>query len=118
MDETDIGRVRVGDSAAITSDAYRGTVYKGRVKQIADYAGLRNVKPSNPAVNLGLKVVQVKIELLEPTPFRLGMSVDVKITPGKRQPFFPSGIVEPVVGGDKAALSDITCWINMGSWQK
>ncbi|MHB9119725.1 MAG: HlyD family secretion protein [Burkholderiales bacterium] len=84
VDETDIGLIHVGDAAAITSDAYRGTVYKGRVKQIADYAGLRNVKPSNPAVNLGLKVVQVKIELLDASPFRLGMSVDVKITPGKR----------------------------------
>jgi HlyD family secretion protein len=79
VDETDIGKVKVGDAVEVTSDAYRGTTFKGRVKQIANYAGGRKIRPSNPAVNLGLKVVQVKIELLEKTPLRLGMTVDAKI---------------------------------------
>ena len=79
VDETDIGKVKVGDAVEVTSDAYRGTTFKGRVKQISDYVGARKIRPSNPAVNLGIKVVQVKIELLEKTPLRLGMTVDVKI---------------------------------------
>jgi HlyD family secretion protein len=79
VDETDIGRVKVGDVVEVTSDAYRGTIFRGRVKQISDYVGARKIRPSNPAVNLGIKVVQVKIELLEKTPLRLGMTVDVKI---------------------------------------
>lgn len=83
MDETDSGRVKVGDPVDITSDAYRGTVFRGRVKQISDYAGARKIRPSNPAVNLGLKVVQVKIELFEKTPLKLGMTVDVKIASGR-----------------------------------
>jgi ABC exporter DevB family membrane fusion protein len=82
VDETDIGKVQVGDAVEVTSDAYRGATFKGRVKQIANYAGARKIRPSNPAVNLGLKVVQVKIELLEKTPLRLGMTVDVKISAG------------------------------------
>jgi len=81
VDETDIGKVKVGDAVEVTSDAYRGTTFKGRVKQISDYVGARRIRPSNPAVNLGIKVVQVKIELLEKTPLRLGMTVDVKISP-------------------------------------
>ena len=85
VDETDIGKVKPGAPVEVTSDAYRGTVFKGRVKQISDYAGPRKLRPSNPAVNLGLKAVQVKIELLEKTPLRLGMTVDVKIS-GARQP--------------------------------
>ena len=84
VDETDIGKVKVGDTVEVTSDAYRGTTFKGRVKQIANYAGARKIRPSNPAVNLGLKVVQVKIELLEKSPLRLGMTVDVKIAAGER----------------------------------
>jgi len=84
VDETDAGNVRVGDAVAVTSDAHPGVTFKGTVRQIANYAGARAVKPRNPAVNLGLKVVQVKIALLEPTPLRLGMTVDVRIAPGGR----------------------------------
>lgn len=84
VDETDTGRVHLGDRASIASDAYPGKVFNGRVEQIADYAGARRVKPSNPAVNLGLKVVQVKIGLDDHSPFKLGMTVDVKILPQRQ----------------------------------
>lgn len=84
VDETDTGRVHVGDRASVTSDAYPGKVFNGRVQQIADYAGARRVKPSNPAVNLALKVVQVKIGLDDRGPFKLGMTVDVKILPQRQ----------------------------------
>lgn len=82
VDETDIGRIHLGDTARVTSNAYPGQIFQGSVSEIADYAGVRKIRPSNPAVNLGLKVVQVKITLKEPTPLRLGMTVDVKITQG------------------------------------
>ena len=82
VDETDIGRVQVGDKAQVTSDAYSGQVFQGSVREIAHYSGSRKIRPSNPAVNLGLKVIQVKIVLEAQTPLRLGMSVDVKIAPG------------------------------------
>jgi ABC exporter DevB family membrane fusion protein len=81
VDETDIGRIHIGDAAKVTSNAYPGQIFQGNVSEIADYAGVRKIRPSNPAVNLGLKVVQVKIALKAPTPLRLGMTVDVKITP-------------------------------------
>jgi multidrug resistance efflux pump len=81
VDETDIGRVHLGDKAQITANAYPDQVFKGKVHEIAHYAGVRKIRPSNPAVNLGLKVVQVKIMLEAHTPLRLGITVDVKITP-------------------------------------
>ena len=83
VDETDIGRVHVGEKAQITSNAYPGQTFAGSVREIANYAGARKIRPSNPAVNLGLKVVQVKIQIETQTPLRLGMSVDVKITPSE-----------------------------------
>ena len=82
IDETDIGRVHVGDKAQVTANAYPGQIFPGRVHEIASYAGERKIRPSNPAVNLGLKVVQAKIMFEAPTPLRLGITVDVKITPG------------------------------------
>jgi len=81
VDETDTGRVHLGDRATVTSAAFPGKVFEGRVQQIGEYAGARRVQPSNPAVNLALKVVQVKIALADPGPLKLGMTVDVKIAP-------------------------------------
>lgn len=81
VDETDIGKIHIGDTVDVTSDAYTGKVFKGEVREISDYAGVRKVKPNDPAKNLDMKVVQVKIDFSEKTPFRLGMTVDVKITP-------------------------------------
>ncbi|HYP68621.1 MAG TPA: efflux RND transporter periplasmic adaptor subunit [Thiobacillaceae bacterium] len=85
VDETDVGRIAVGDPVAISSDAYPGAVFKGQVRQIADYAGERRVKPNDPAVNLGLKVVQVKIGLEQPAKLKLGMTVNVKISPPRER---------------------------------
>ena len=79
VDETDIGKLHVGAPATVRSNAYPGQVFQGRVEEIADYVGRREIKPNSPAVNLGLKVAQVKIGLLEAHPFRLGMTVDVKM---------------------------------------
>ncbi|HEX7971491.1 MAG TPA: efflux RND transporter periplasmic adaptor subunit, partial [Thiobacillus sp.] len=84
IDETDIGRIHLGDPVEITSEAYRGRIFPGRVQQIGDYSGARKISPSNPAVNLGLKVVRVKIAFLETSPFKLGMAVDVRVRPRTR----------------------------------
>lgn len=81
VDETDAGRLQLGDPVEISAYAYPGKVYKGRVEEIAHYVGKREIKPNNPAVNLGLKIIQVKIALLEESPLKLGMTVDVRITP-------------------------------------
>lgn len=84
VDETDAGRLQLGDPVEISAYAYPGKVYKGRIEEIADYVGKREIKPNNPAVNLGLKIIQVKIAFLEPAPLKLGMTVDVRIMPAER----------------------------------
>lgn len=80
VDETDAGRLSIGEAVEISAYAYPGKVYKGHVEEIAHYVGKREIKPNNPAVNLGLKIIQVKIALDESTPLKLGMTVDVRIT--------------------------------------
>lgn len=81
VDETDAGRLHLGDPVEVSAYAFPGQVYKARIEEIADYVGKREIKPNNPAVNLGLKIIQVKIALLEKTPLKLGMTVDVTINP-------------------------------------
>ncbi len=80
VDETDIGRVKVGDAAEVTCDAYPGKVFKGTVREISDYAGRRNIKPNNTEKNMDMRIIQVQIELREKSPLRLGISVDVGIS--------------------------------------
>lgn len=82
-DETDVGKIHIGDPVEIVSYAYPDKVFKGKVSEISDYAGIRKVTPNNPAKNRDMKVVQVKIGLDEKTPLRLGMTVDVRIKPGE-----------------------------------
>lgn len=81
VDETDAGRLHVGDPVEISAYAFPGESYQGRIDEIAHYVGKREVRPSNPAVNLGLKIIQVKIELPDGAPLKLGMTVGVRITP-------------------------------------
>lgn len=84
VDETDIGRFGTGDPVEITSDAYPGTVFQGEVEEIANYVGARKVKPNNPARNVDMKVIQVKIDLKGKKSFKPGMTVDVRIIPKGR----------------------------------
>lgn len=81
VDETDAGRIHLGDRAEVTSDAYPGAVYSGEIEEIADYVGGRVVKPNNTAKNLDMKVIQVKVRLIDKTPLKIGMTVDVRIIP-------------------------------------
>ncbi|MBI5885042.1 MAG: efflux RND transporter periplasmic adaptor subunit [Deltaproteobacteria bacterium] len=86
VDETDAGRIHLGDPVSVASDAFPERVYAGVVDEIADYVGPRGVRPNNPAKNLDMKVIQVKIRLIDKTPFKIGMTVDIKITPGGKRP--------------------------------
>ncbi|MBI5057755.1 MAG: efflux RND transporter periplasmic adaptor subunit [Nitrospirae bacterium] len=81
VDETDIGRILPGYPVEITSEAYPGKIFYGEVKEISAYVGARKVKPNDPAKNVDMKVISVKIAAKEKTPFKLGMTVDVKIVP-------------------------------------
>lgn len=81
VDETDAGRVHIGDRVEVASDAYPGKVYAGVIEEIADYVGGRVVKPNNTAKNLDMKVIQVKVRLVDKTLFKIGMTVDVRIIP-------------------------------------
>ena len=82
-DETDVGKINIGDPVEIVSYAYSDKTFKGSVREISDYAGIRKVTPNNPAKNRDMKVVQVKVGLDDKTPLRLGMTVDVRIKPGR-----------------------------------
>lgn len=79
VDETDTDMVHIGDPVEIKSDAFPGRFFTGSISEIADYVGKREIRPNDPVKNLDVKVIQVKIGLHEKTPFKIGMTVDVRI---------------------------------------
>lgn len=83
VDETDVGRIRVGDPVEVRCLAFPGEVFMGKVERLSDMVGGRRQSPNDPSANLAMKVLEARIVLDKETPLRLGMSVDVRILTGR-----------------------------------
>jgi len=81
--ETDLGRVKVGQKAKVTTDTYPGKVYEGRVSFIAQEAEFtpKNVQTEKERVKL---VYRIKIDITNPEmELKPGMPADAVIETGK-----------------------------------
>jgi len=77
--EDELGRVKLGQSAIVTTDSYPGKQYQGRVSFIADEAEFtpKNIQTYKERVKL---VYRVKIDIFNPNmELKPGMPVDVVI---------------------------------------
>jgi RND family efflux transporter MFP subunit len=83
VDEFDAGRVRLGDAVAVTAEGYDGRFWQGRVEELPDMVTERRIRPQDPARPVDVRVLLVKIALLERTPLKLGQRVEVEIRPTK-----------------------------------
>lgn len=80
VDETDVGKLSMGQRAEVTADAYPGRIFPGRIYEMGQAVGKRKVKPEDPAKIQDMKVLEVKIEITEGgDELKLGMTVDVRI---------------------------------------
>jgi len=69
VDEADVSRVRVGQRARVSADAYPGVTVGARVTRVGGLVEMR----------AGTRVVRVRLQLDRPVPFRVGTSVDVNL---------------------------------------
>ena len=79
INETDLGRVKVGQAARVTTDTYPGRVYEGRVGFIASQAEFtpRSVQTAKERVKL---VYRIKIDIENPKmELKPGMPADAEI---------------------------------------
>lgn len=81
IDELDIGRVRDGQKAAITSDAFPGQSFTGEVVRVSRRMGRRNSISGDPAEKQDAKILEALIALDGTPPLPVGLRVDVRITP-------------------------------------
>jgi HlyD family secretion protein len=83
INETDLGRVKVGQKVRVTTDTYQGRVYDGRVSFIASEAEFtpKNVQTEKERVKL---VYRVKVDIQSPNmELKPGMPVDADILTAK-----------------------------------
>src|SRR5574341_308433 len=87
--EKDLATVRVGSGANVTSDAYPGQVFRGRVTYV------------DPKIDSATRTAQVRIEMANPRQiFKIGMYVNVAFgatgTAEKTMAMVPKGAVQTV----------------------
>lgn len=79
--EADAGAVVLGAEVTITADGYPGRSWLGRVEEIPDSVTLRRIKPQDPSRPTDARVLAVKVGFAEPSPLKLGTTVDLRIAP-------------------------------------
>ncbi|MCB1567265.1 MAG: efflux RND transporter periplasmic adaptor subunit, partial [Xanthomonadales bacterium] len=82
INELDISRVAMGAHATVTSDAFPGKEFAGRVIRIARRMGTRTILSDDPAQRRDAKTLEIMIELDPGAPLPIGLRVDVQIVAG------------------------------------
>jgi HlyD family secretion protein len=82
-DEADAGGLIVGSAVTVTADGYPGQGWKGTVEEIADSMTLRKLKPQDPSRPTDTRILTVKVAFAEPTPLKLGTTVELRIEPSR-----------------------------------
>lgn len=77
--EADAGQIALGNEVAIRAEGYPGSTWRGRVEEIPDSMTLRRLKPQDPARPTDTRVLAVKVAFAEPTPLRLGTTVELSL---------------------------------------
>ncbi len=118
IDEADAAKVRVGQTARLLPEAFRGEKFTGRVSE---------VRPTVEASKEVSRANTIAIVLTSsPRPLRLGMSVDVEVLTGGKDnvPLIPSAALMErdakkfvyAVSGGKVVRRDLT--VGISNWDR
>lgn len=76
VDETDVGKVRLGQRGYVTADAYSGRKFWGRVLRVGQLLGKKNVRTDQPSERVDNKILEVLLELDDGHELPAGLRVD------------------------------------------
>jgi HlyD family secretion protein len=79
VDETDVGRVVLGQRAYVTADAFGDRRFSGRVIRIGQLLGRKNVRTDEPTERVDTKVLETLVELDDGRELPLGLRVQAFI---------------------------------------
>jgi ABC exporter DevB family membrane fusion protein len=93
VDEDDVARVRLGDPAYVTADAYRGRKFWGHVVRIGREMGPKNLRTDEPTERVDKKILETLIQLDEGRELPVGLRVDsfILVSPSSGAPAPPRG---------------------------
>ena len=83
VDEVDVARLRVGQSAYVTADAFGSRRFDGRVVRIGQVLGRKTVRTDEPSERVDTKVLETLIELTDGHELPLGLRVQAFIAEAK-----------------------------------
>jgi len=81
IDETDVGRVALGDQVWVSADAYPGQRFHGEVTRVAPRMGRKTVGSDNPTEKTDTNVMDVLVNLDTDVHLPVGLRVDVYVEP-------------------------------------
>lgn len=76
VDETDVARIALGQPAWVTADAYGKQKFTGRIVQIGQKLGRKNVRTDEPTERVDTKILETLIELDQGQKLPVGLRVD------------------------------------------
>lgn len=79
VDETDVGKIAVGQRAWVTADAFAGQKFTGRVVRVGRLLGKKNVRTDEPTERVDTKILETLVELDSGRELPLGLRVDAFI---------------------------------------
>jgi HlyD family secretion protein len=76
VDESDVSKLRVGQRAFVTAEAYGPHRFTGRVIRVGRILGKKNVRTDEPSEHLDTKILEILVELDPGQRLPLGLRVD------------------------------------------
>ena len=78
VDEYDANSVRQGAEVKITAEGFP-TAWRGQVEELGLVVTGRRTRPVDPGLPLDMRILPVKVQLLEATPLRLGQKIEASV---------------------------------------
>ncbi len=85
VDETDVNKIRLGQRAAITADAYGSRIFQGAVVRIGNSIGKKNIRTDDPTEKVDTEVLETLVQLDPNERIQVGLRVDVRIQIAKKE---------------------------------
>ena len=83
VDEADVARVRVGQTAYITAEAYGERRFTGKVIRLGEILGRKNIRTDEPTERVDSKILETLVELNPGQRLPSGLRVDTYIETGE-----------------------------------
>jgi HlyD family secretion protein len=76
VDETDVAKLKVGQRAYVTAEAYGSQKFEGRVIRVGRILGKKNLRTDEPTEHVDTKILETLVELNPGERLPLGLRVD------------------------------------------